>query len=539
LFRFWSFVYRHATVVGILLLSIQVTLGALSMAGDSATLDEEFHIRLGSNLLAGTLEHADQQRMPITLINYLPQPVCRSLGIRVSDNAMLFICRVPTLIFAALTGWLVFCWSRRRHGVRGGLLSLAVYVFCPTVLAHGRLITNDTACTLLFFSATVSFSNYLRRPSWPRLLLVAGLVGLAQLAKQTSLLLFPLFLIILILRRWPLRGIAQPRRLGHAAVRGLVFLVLVVAIINAGYRFGGTGESLETHISWAHASYGYPESQLDGDGFSRHLKARVYRMPMPLPRVYVEAYLLGHHFNNTGLGHGEIYLLGKLRALGWKSYFPIAFLLKTPLPTLVFILAAVAVSLLTKRLNRASDELVCLLAATVVFSYFTLLCTAQIGVRYLLPMLPFLYVLVGRVVVSSPFYERRPWRVGVVAMLLWLGLSSLSYFPHYIPYFNEICWDRRYLYKYLADSNVDWDQGRRHLERYLQLHPGEVIPLNPPMPTAGTFIVNVNSLVGLDTSPQTYSLLREKHHPVAHVAYLYLIYNLPSTEMGAGAGTDP
>ena len=33
--------------------------------------------------------------------------------------------------------------SRRLYGILGGLLSLALWVFCPNILAHARLATSD------------------------------------------------------------------------------------------------------------------------------------------------------------------------------------------------------------------------------------------------------------------------------------------------------------------------------------------------------------------------------------------------------------
>src|SRR5439155_26498611 len=49
---------------------------------------------------------------------------------------------------------LVYAWSRRLFGPTGGVLSGALYAFCSTLLARGRLITADLAAAL-FFTASV------------------------------------------------------------------------------------------------------------------------------------------------------------------------------------------------------------------------------------------------------------------------------------------------------------------------------------------------------------------------------------------------
>jgi hypothetical protein len=168
--RLSSLVDRHSTRLVIFLLLIYVTLGALSATQDSATYDESYHLAFGTEVLAGRLDHANMQRMPITAINAVPRMVWRALRIHLSTEQELLVSRVPTLILTALLGWFVFAWSRRLYGPRGAWLSFTVFLFCPTFLAHGRLITTDVACAGLFFVATLCFLDYLRRPSWPRFL---------------------------------------------------------------------------------------------------------------------------------------------------------------------------------------------------------------------------------------------------------------------------------------------------------------------------------------------------------------------------------
>src|SRR5438105_857564 len=51
--------------------------------------------------------------------------------------------------FSVVGGLVVFAWSSRLYGGPGGLLSLALWVFCPNILAHTRLVTTDSAATAL------------------------------------------------------------------------------------------------------------------------------------------------------------------------------------------------------------------------------------------------------------------------------------------------------------------------------------------------------------------------------------------------------
>jgi len=512
-----------------LLILVFTALCAVGTYHNTPTYDEPGHLPYGESLLNGTLDHCDMQRMPITALNALPAKLLKALHIWVSPEMWWWLARLPTVTCAAGLGWFIFAWSFGLYGSKGGLASLFLFVFCPTSLAHGGLVTTDMYCAAFSFFAAFTFSTYLRARSWGRLLIAGVIMGVAQLTKHTALLLFPVLLLIFILRQYVAQqdpiATRQPwrRRLRRDALHAIAYLLVALAVINAGYRFRGTFETLDTHRKWLVANQGYPTPAPKSSALARGLDYFVSRTPLPLPRPYVEALLLGQHFNTTGGGHGPVYILGKLGHLGWRYYFPVTFALKTPLPTLAFILLATFVCLRTRRLRLVSDELLFVFSAAVPFAFLTFFCTAQLGVRYLLPVLPFLYTFAGQIAIWSPAIKRRLWNAGLLALLIWLPISVLSYFPHYISYFNEICWNRLHLYHYLADSNLDWGQDGYYLQRYLDAHKTQSIAKNPPVPTTGTVIVNVNSLIGPD-----YQWLRDNYSPVSRVAYSWLVYQVSS-----------
>jgi hypothetical protein len=109
-------------------------------------------------------------------------------------------------------------------------------------------------------------------------------------------------------------------------------------------------------------------------------------------------------------------------------------------------------------------------------------------------------------------------------------VSVLSYYPHYIAYFNELVWDRKIAYKILADSNLDWGQSRDDLEKYQEGHPEAVY--SPGEIQAGQLVVSVNDLVGVTAAgPQQYAWLRENFEPDGTIAYSYLIYNVSQNDI--------
>ena len=116
-------------------------------------------------------------------------------------------------------------------------------------------------------------------------------------------------------------------------------------------------------------------------------------------------------------------------------------------------------------------------------------------------------------------------RVLYLTLLTYYTVSMLSYTPHYLSYFNELIGDRKNAYLYLADSNIDWGENEWYLQEYQKRHPASKV--NPAEPTSGRIIVNINDLTGVDEDPKRYQWLRENFKPVDHVAYSYLVYDIP------------
>ena len=116
------------------------------------------------------------------------------------------LARLPMPLFSIVGGLAVFAWSRRLYGAPGGLLSLALWVFCPNVLAHARLVTSDVGATALGVAATYVFWRYMLQPSWRWAIAAGVMLGLAQLTKFTMLLLYAVwpFLWLVRLVHWPL-----------------------------------------------------------------------------------------------------------------------------------------------------------------------------------------------------------------------------------------------------------------------------------------------------------------------------------------------
>ena len=78
-----------------------------------------------------------------------------------------------------------------------GRIALAVLVCEPNILAHGALVTTDTAETAMMFGTVYTFYRYLKQPSFTRLLVCSLFAGLALSVKHSGLLIFPILLVLI------------------------------------------------------------------------------------------------------------------------------------------------------------------------------------------------------------------------------------------------------------------------------------------------------------------------------------------------------
>ena len=153
-------------------------------------------------------------------------------------------------------------------------------------------------------------------------------------------------------------------------------------------------------------------------------------------------------------GH-PAFLKGSYSATGWWYYFVVAFLVKTPIVTMIFL--AVALVLLVGKAPKGMwmDEMFLLIPAAAVFVFFSL-HHKDIGLRYILPVYPFLFVFASR---AAQWFLSNKLLAGLsVGLTGWYVGASCWIHPHYLAYFNELAGGSDNGYKYLVDST--WIGGR-------------------------------------------------------------------------------
>jgi hypothetical protein len=365
-------------------------------------------------------------------------------------------------------GYVCYRWAGELHGPPAGLIALILWCFCPNILAHGQMLTPDVGATALGVAAAYLFWRWLRRPGW-HLAACAGLVlGLAELAKFTMLVLYPL---------WPTLWIADrllPRRHGSRrgwlAETGMVASILGVSIgvIHVGYGFEDSFRRLGNFTFESRLLGGVTVAGQTYGGGNRFADSCLAALPVPLPGNYLQ----GIDVQQVDFEFGfRSYLCGQWKVGGWWYYYLVALLIKVPLGTWTLVLVALGLTLRRRHVVSSwNDELVLLAPPLVLLCVVSSKTGFNHHMRYVLPILPFVFIWAGKVGRAVACKDRATALLTAVA-LSWSVAGSLWIYPHSLSYFNELVGGPMNGHRYLLDSNIDSGQDLLYLKQWIEDHP--------------------------------------------------------------------
>src|SRR5687767_4204268 len=370
-----------------------------------------------------------------------------------------FWARAPLVALALALGALVFVFARRHWGPRAALFAVALYTLEPTLLAHGRVVQTDVPSALGLLLFAFALHAYLRAPRAGRAALVGLAAGFAAATKFSMIALAPALCVVFawLLAFAPRRGLSRGRVAGHASA---VALAAVLAV-NAGYFFQRSApESFDDAVARAVVPFDLEPGPLRSSLAAGH---RLLQFVFPPDFVSGVGWQLAH----AKLGHNAGLLGGHSRH-GWWHYYPVAFVLKTPLPVLLLVLAGLAWGL--ARLRRAREgRLLVVLLPPLLFTLMLMFSTINIGVRYYLPAYPFFLILAGAMLDDLLRHARRRALAAALAaaVFCWAGFEAARAYPDHMSYMNQLASGAPGWW-YLSDSNVEWGDDVRGLALYLR-----------------------------------------------------------------------
>lgn len=380
--------------------------------------------------------------------------------------SMLRAARMAGVVFSLLGALTCLIWSTQLAGRTAGLVALSLWCFFPEILAHAPLITADVPAAATGLLAGYLYWRWLIQPSWRSAWLAGIAGGGAILTKSTWLILFAVWPVMWwVVACWP-RMLPDRRHLATLG-QGLAILGSALLTVNMGYLFQGTGTRLEELGLYSEAFSGQKLAYVSADlANNRFRQSLLGKLPLPLPLPLVQ----GLDLQALDFEHyTPLYLAGRWYPQGcWYAYLYIA-LVKWPLGFLALLLlrATARPSVLTWK-----DSFALLMTAGCVGLFVSWGATPGYA-RYLLPVLPFLFVWCSTLFAPNMAHPRRAlaW-----SALLWLTSSSISVFPHSLAYYNELAGGPRNGPAHLIDCNIDWGQDLFELKRWQDRHP-EAKPL--------------------------------------------------------------
>ena len=493
---------KLSNLIALLLLVIMAVLAYTSMTKASLTFDEKAHIPAGYSYLTQQDYRVNPEHPPLVkdasafpLLFIQPnfpddKPVWENADPSVwwtqfnlgekflfnsGNNAERLIrwARVPMIGILILFGAVLYYWIKKLKGNKIALLTLTFFSFSPTLLAHGRLVTNDVAAAFGFVFATLFWLKWLKKPNWKNVLLAGVATGVALLIKFSVVLFVPLAIIITIAYAWLYqKSLVRYLALGLAA--GLIGLALIWVV----YQLHIMNYPIEKQLAHTKSALASNENPL------RPLT--IWMAGTPGFRG-IAHYLTGLLMATQRTAQGNsVYLMGMISGSGWWFYFPLVYFIKLPLAfhilTLLTIIGATYYSGKAfwvnswQRLKSCLRRNFGLFTATLfiaIYWFTSIQGNLNIGVRHILPTFPFVYFLIATGI-AFIFKKIKKSSVEIGAALLLIGLLawyvsvSVAAWPHYLTFFNITGGGQEQGYHYVVDSNYDWGQDLKRLENWVE-----------------------------------------------------------------------
>ncbi|PIR73773.1 MAG: hypothetical protein COU40_00685 [Candidatus Moranbacteria bacterium CG10_big_fil_rev_8_21_14_0_10_35_21] len=488
-----------------------------------------------------------------------------------------FLARLPIILIFVILGLFIFKFTNEFYGISAGLLAFIFYIFSPNILGHNHYVTTDLGIAAFIVFVFYYFIKFIKRPSWKNTAYFGIFLGLVQLVKFSSVLIFPVFGLVILTYSWvkipddkktsfKIKMKTFGEYLGKFSLALILSLILVwilyfandfnmpkeklPEIVNHYFAVDNTAAKFSKHIIFS----------LNDNYFLRPAAAYVFGVFRVFQRVVV----------------GNVtYYFGEVSTDGFFSYFPIVYLLKEPLPILLLIgfafftstteifkkiflaIKSKRITLLKEFSHYIRNNIVEFTLLTFIFLYLftSILGRLNIGFRHLFPIIPLIYILTAKKIVENKQRFKNNYLVisTFFFLIFYFIFGTFLAYPNYVSYFNEAGGGPKNGYHYVTDSNADWGQDLIRLREFLNKKPeiekirvdyfgiadinyylGDKFepwwssrrPIEPGWYAISTFFRQEGIYDKRKTDNQSYRWLLN-YKPVYQVGTSILIYNIP------------
>jgi len=360
------------------------------------------------------------------------------------------IARLISMVFAIIGTVLIWFLANHWYGNNAAKIASILWVFSPSVLSTGAMITPDCATTVSGLLAIVTYWRWVVQPTWERLWVSSIALSVAMLCKTTWIFLPAIFLGVFCLAVvFKIRKFSFRKEFAQA----FVGVCCVILGLNAGYNFQSVGIPLGDYTFVSQDFIGHQPSDLTfkrstGNQFNGTILGML-RLPIP------KDYLLGIDIQRMDFEEAsDAYLFGHWKKGGWWYYYLVGLILKEPISLWVLGLLAFRKSWKGRTNYIKLEQLVIFLPGIFVFILASSQTNLNHHLRYVLPILPVVFLFIATLGVNSDV--RIHWVVKF--LLLCYAISSASVLPRSYAFFSEIVGGPYNGWRYLSNSNLDWGQ---------------------------------------------------------------------------------
>jgi 4-amino-4-deoxy-L-arabinose transferase-like glycosyltransferase len=367
--------------------------------------------------------------------------------------------RAGTLPFFLLVVLLTGLLAARAGGWRAGSIAAIVVATLPAMMGNAAVATTDVAFVAMVLLALWALLRWLERPGHGRAAALGVSAALAMLTKFTAVAFLPIAAAALV------TGAVRARAGGGAIARdgwrpqaaGLALAaVLFAGVLWAGYRFSwGRADDGQFRTRVLGAQILNPPAERQG------VEALFTRGPLPAPALF---HGLLHVKAHNRAGHSA-FLLGETRQHGFRLFYPLALLFKTPF-TFMALTGLGFFWLLRHARERGSAMALALGAAAVGILLVLVPSQVNLGTRHALIVYPLLAAGgaagIARLLAAVGGARRRLVLAAAAALLVVQQATALAAYPNHLSYFNALAGSDPS--RILDSADLDWGQGLLQLE---------------------------------------------------------------------------
>ncbi len=456
---------------------------------------------------------------------------------RLTPDQLLMLGRVPTMALTLLLGVVFAWWTRRNFGPAVAAIAALLYALDPNITAHGRYVTTDLIATLTMFLSVVTWVRYLLTKHWLDLVWAAIALGFALASKFSTIFLFGLLPLLYLARKWQ-----SPRDYSFRRLAGSMAVVFALGMTTMFVCYWK--QSKQVLIDGQAAPL---EVYMKRETLASELMYQVgHALDLPAHPYFLGLNLVAEHNHE---GH-PTYLLGRTTQKGSWAYFPVAFGVKTPAAVLLLLAFGIGGLFwrrhsggLLVRWRRTSFVWLAITITPIAYMLFCMSSNLNLGVRHILPIYPFVFILAAAALVRKPAWS---------LVILVIGLQVYEYSrvsPHYLAFFNTFAGGPENGPAYLLDSNLDWGQDAKKLAAYRREHNIENLYVDyfgavdlsyylgphhmlsaslgkrDPSELDGVAAISATVLMDVYGLPDTHRWFRDRE-PDARIGYSIYIYDL-------------